>query len=197
MENGFLISRDCLDLCTERILFLDRDGVIIDDVGHISDSREVKVIKGISELIANARKGGIPVVVVTNQASVARGIISEQDYVEITDTMLRLLEESVPDMIISSFFHQDFSESSVNSDWRKPDTGMFEYVLSRSSAIRNRCIMVGDRITDLQAAANAGVNRLFLVDSKRYPDEPYLLDTFSWPRLANVSQIAGIEELGF
>src|SRR4051794_22345171 len=54
-------------------LFLDRDGVLVEDVNHLRRVQDVSVISGAGALIADANRRGIPVVVVTNQAGITHG----------------------------------------------------------------------------------------------------------------------------
>jgi D-glycero-D-manno-heptose 1,7-bisphosphate phosphatase len=171
MENaGIMVSND-ISREYSSILFLDRDGVIIKDVGHISKKEDVELVHGIDRLIKRSREAGMLVVVVTNQASVARRIISQKEYIEITNHMISMLGDSMLDMIISSFFHPMFSENTDNSSWRKPRAGMFRFVLERCAMDANKCIMIGDRPSDIIAAERVGIQTSYLLKTNRYAEE--------------------------
>ena len=77
-------------------LFLDRDGVIVEDTGYLHESDKVVLIDGICPLIAACNAADVPVVVVTNQSGIGRGYYEEQDFETVTAWMLaRLAEESI------------------------------------------------------------------------------------------------------
>ena len=56
-------------------LFLDRDGVIVEEVGHLRRAEDVRLIAGAAEVIAAANRAGMPVVVVSNQSGIGRGSV--------------------------------------------------------------------------------------------------------------------------
>src|SRR5262249_26536281 len=61
----------------QRAVFLDRDGVIIDDVHYLARLDQVRLIPGAATAIRRLNQANIPVVVVTNQSGVARGLFAE------------------------------------------------------------------------------------------------------------------------
>ena len=77
-------------------LFLDRDGVIIEDRHHTSDPADVELCPGAWQLIHHASQAGWPVIVITNQSGIARGLLSWQQYEGVTDRMLELLSPEAP-----------------------------------------------------------------------------------------------------
>ncbi|OOY42135.1 HAD-IIIA family hydrolase, partial [Solemya velum gill symbiont] len=64
---------------TRPALFLDRDGVINVDHGYVYKPEDVEFVNGIFELVAEAKRAGLLVVVITNQAGIGRGYYSEND----------------------------------------------------------------------------------------------------------------------
>ncbi|MCP9882387.1 HAD-IIIA family hydrolase [Cyanobium sp. Alchichica 3B3-8F6] len=171
LDNASVITSKYMDIARSSILFLDRDGIIIKDVGHISKIEDVELVPGIDRLILRLKDAGMLIVVVTNQASVPRGIISVDKYIELTTHMLCLLGESTPDMILSSFYHPIFSKTNCNSSWRKPGSGMFRYALDILDVDINKCIMIGDRPSDVLAAEAVGISTNYLLKTERYADE--------------------------
>ena len=166
-----MIQGSAPETALRRAVFLDRDGVIITDVGHISKKEDVELVYGIDRLMQRSREAEMLIVVVTNQASVARRIISLKQYLEITNHMVNLLGDSKPDMIVASFYHPMFSETKCNSSWRKPESGMFRFALERFNVDIDKCIMIGDRLSDMVAAERVGIRMRYLLKTERYADE--------------------------
>ena len=169
-NTSILIRRE--QVSTDKILFLDRDGVMIHDVGHISSASSVEIIHGLNDLLLTARKKGYSFCVVTNQSSIPRGIINYFEYIEITCAMLKLIPQDLwPSYILASFWHPKFSKTSNNSSWRKPGCGMFEYIERISKINVNKSIMIGDKLSDLIPANKFGIKRLIYLESNHHKNE--------------------------
>ncbi len=63
--------------------FLDRDGVVVEEVGYLSCAADVRLTAGAAAAIRRLNDRGVPVVVVTNQAGVARGKFAEEAIAEV------------------------------------------------------------------------------------------------------------------
>ena len=70
-----------------RALFLDRDGVINVDKGHVYRIEDFEFMAGIFELCATARDAGFVPIVITNQAGIGRGFYTEYDFKRLTEWM--------------------------------------------------------------------------------------------------------------
>ena len=62
------------------VVFLDRDGTIIEDTHYIREPDAIRLIPGAAEAIAALNRKNIPVVVVTNQSGIARGLVTVPEY---------------------------------------------------------------------------------------------------------------------
>ena len=71
--------------------FLDRDGTIIDDVHYIARPELVRLRPDAGAAIARLNRAGIPVIIVTNQSGIARGLITQGDYEKVAARMTELL----------------------------------------------------------------------------------------------------------
>ena len=67
-------------MSTRPAVFLDRDGTIIRDAEYLRDPEQVELLPGAADAIRRLNDAGWPVVVVTNQSGIARGLLTEQDY---------------------------------------------------------------------------------------------------------------------
>ncbi len=141
-------------------LFLDRDGVIVEEVQHLSDPSQLSLIPGSADAISHVNRNGIPVIVVTNQAGVARGYYPHSRVEEIHDRLNSLLEPYGAH--IDRYYYcphhptEGFSPYLANCECRKPRAGMLLRAATELSLDLSRSYIVGDKISDLEAGANAG-----------------------------------------
>ena len=140
-------------------LFLDRDGVIIEDLHYIKDPEKVKLCEGIFNLIKSANIYNIPVIVITNQSGISRNIFTWKDYEKINNKMIELLGKKAK---ISAIYGNGYSSLKKNN-WRKPNPDMLLDASKNLNLSLKNSIIIGDRLTDLLAGKNAGVKLFFHV----------------------------------
>ncbi len=150
-----------------RALFLDRDGVINEDLGYIFRASEVRFVPGITSLCRAAQALGYRIFIVTNQAGIGRGYYSEADFNVLMEWMLGELEgEGVQiDRIYFCPFHPEhgLGEYKREHEDRKPGPGMLRRAASEFGVTLADSVMVGDRCTDVGAANAAGLRQAFLL----------------------------------
>ena len=98
-------------------LFLDRDGVVIEDCHHLSNPNQVTLLPGARELLRHANANGWPVVLITNQSGIARGLFDWDDYELVTDRLLELLG---PDAPLAAIYANGHGPDAPATSWRKP-----------------------------------------------------------------------------
>ena len=142
-------------------LFLDRDGVINVDHGHVGTRDRFEFTPTARQAIAHATNAGCHVFIVTNQSGVARGYYTEQDVAALHDWLeTEMLQAGgTIDDIRYCPYHPEANDPAYAraSDWRKPAPGMLLDLIRAWELNPARCVLVGDQPTDLQAAAAAGV----------------------------------------
>jgi len=143
-------------------LFLDRDGVVIDDGHHLCDPDQVRVCRGARELIAEAHRHGWPVVVITNQSGIARGLFSWTEVEHVNARMQDLLGVEAP---LAAIYANGHGPEAPASSWRKPGPKMLMEAAIALNLDLQRSLLVGDRLSDLQAGAAAGLTMVFHVMS--------------------------------
>jgi D-glycero-D-manno-heptose 1,7-bisphosphate phosphatase len=152
---------------SERALFLDRDGVINVEVGYLHRVEDVKFVPGIFSLCRTAMRLGYRLVVVTNQAGIARGFYTEADF----DALMAWMAEAFRgegvelDAVYHCPFHPEYGVGEYRREHedRKPGTGMLRRAVREFGVSLADSVMVGDRCSDIAAANSAGLKQVFLV----------------------------------
>tara|TARA_Y100001954_G_C15795031_1_gene597151 strand:- start:1421 stop:1987 length:567 start_codon:yes stop_codon:yes gene_type:complete len=139
---------------------VDRDGVLIEDRHYLYDPSEVSLCPGSKELVEAAYKKNWAVVVITNQSGIARGYFSWHDYERVTDRLLSLLGVSAP---LAGIYANGHGPDARAGSWRKPSPTMLLEASRELNLDLKKSILVGDRLSDLQAGARAGLQTLIHV----------------------------------
>jgi heptosyltransferase-2 len=139
--------------------FLDRDGTIIEDPGYLGDPDKIRFLPGAHDALRALRAAGYRLIVVTNQAGVARGLISEADVQRVNDRLQTLLADAgVPvDGVYYCPHHPEAGTPEYRRDCpcRKPGPGMVERACRDFRLALGRSVIIGDHLSD------AGVARHF------------------------------------
>ncbi|MEP2639958.1 HAD family hydrolase [Roseobacter sp.] len=143
-------------------LFLDRDGVVNTETHFCHRVADFDLRPGVFTLVRHAHRAGYPVVVVTNQSGLARGIFTDADYATLTDHMRGLFADAGCPLtdVLHCPFHADAAVATyrvANHPWRKPNPGMLLEAQARHGVDLSRSVLVGDRTSDMGAAAAAGL----------------------------------------
>jgi D-glycero-D-manno-heptose 1,7-bisphosphate phosphatase len=143
-----------------RAIFLDRDGVICENHSdHVKSWEEFQFLPGVKESLAALSRLGVPIIVVTNQAAIGRGIISASVVEEIHARMVAEVAAyggRIDQVIYCPHRPED------DCDCRKPKPGMLLKAAAEMGLDLTHSYMVGDAATDLMAAQQVGC-QAFLV----------------------------------
>ena len=143
-------------------LFLDRDGVLNEDQGYVHRWENFRWIPGAKEAVAAFNRAGWLVIVVTNQSGVGRGYYSEAEMHALHARMAHDLAASGGrlDAVYYAPQHPDADSPKYrhpDPPLRKPNPGMILQALAEWPIDRQASVLVGDKASDLEAAARAGV----------------------------------------
>lgn len=149
-------------------LFLDRDGVVVEDVGHLHRATDLELVAGAAGLIRAANDTGWLCGLVTNQSGIARGLFTWADFVEVQAELDRRLGAAHArlDFVVACPFVNDPDADGPGEPlhaWRKPNPGMFRAVIDHYRVDAGASIMIGDKLDDLIAADVCGIGRLIHV----------------------------------
>lgn len=133
-------------------LFLDRDGVIVEEVDYLHRVEDLVLLPGAAELIAQANCRGIPVAMVTNQAGIGRGYFGWDAFHTVQAELYRRLESAGArvDLTLACPHYPEHPD-------RKPNPGMFQKAARIAGLDLARSWAVGDKASDLEAARAAGL----------------------------------------
>ena len=147
--------------------FLDRDGTIIDDVHYIGAPKLVRLRPGAARAIGRLNDAHLPVIVVTNQSGIARGLFTENDYERVRSRLAELLaaEGAWIDGTYMCPHHPDFGGIC---ECRKPGTLLFRRAAEEHDLDLARSIYIGDRWRDVAPAKSLG-GVAILVDGDATP----------------------------
>lgn len=156
-------------------VFLDRDGVVVQDVGSLLHASQLVLAPGAADAIALATSAGRMVVIVTNQPVVARGLLDEDGVRALhaaLDAMLCARGARVDGFYFCPHHPQATLERyRIACDCRKPRPGLLLRAAHDLNLNLAASAMVGDRASDVAAGARAGCKTV-LVTSGRHLDPP-------------------------
>lgn len=163
-------------------LFLDRDGVIIEDIPYNTDLTKVVLKSGIVELFKRVHGLGMWITVVSNQSGLGRGYFSWTEYRQVHQQICRLLASQGEwvDLALCAPYYQgtEFKQAQARPHYRKPELGMFKHAAEELGIAFPSSLMVGDSATDLFPAFLSGVRKVYLVASEKQEAELRKLQEF-------------------
>lgn len=140
-----------------RAAFFDRDGTINVDFHHVYRPRELEFIEGTPEIIRHYNELRIPVIVVTNQAGIAKGIYSVEQMQAFHDHMNEQLKMRYGAWIDAFYYCPHHPDYTGPCDCRKPAPGLFLRAAKEWDIDLSASVMYGDKESDRLAAERAGV----------------------------------------
>lgn len=183
--NGIVKARNLRN--RQKAIFLDRDGIINEYVGFLTDIKEFRLLDGVAEAIRKINASGYLAIVVTNQPIIARGEVSFTELQEIHNKMETLLgaEGAYIDAIYFCPHHPDKGfegervEYKISCDCRKPKPGMLLKAAEDFNIDLSRSWMVGDGKNDVEAGKNAGCKTV-LIGTEDYGQDRKVSSLFAF-----------------
>ncbi len=154
-------QRELAAMRAKPALFLDRDGVLNEDLGHVGTVDRFRWMPGAQEAIQLANEAGYRCFIVTNQAGIGKALYGLDEYWSLrAHVRQELRSRSI--WIDDERFCPDHPEAVLapyrrRNDWRKPGPGMIRDLLEKWPTDVTRSWLIGDKDSDLEAAAAAGI----------------------------------------
>ena len=146
---------------TNKAVFLDRDGVINVDKGHVHQISDFEFIDGIFGLCKTYQENGFLIIIITNQAGIAKKMYSEEQYEDLTFWMLGEFKKK--SINITKVFHCPHHPSYSDCSCRKPKPGMILKAEKEFNLDLSQCVLFGDKDSDIEAGRRAGIKKLIKV----------------------------------
>lgn len=145
-----------------KAIFLDRDGVINEDKGYIGKVQDFIFFPEIFTSLKKLQSNGYLLIVVTNQAGIAKGYFSEKEYHKLDEYMIKELEKS--GIIIKKTYYCPHSPEE-NCECRKPKPGLIYQAQRDYDIDLTSSWVIGDKLSDILAGKRAGCKTI-LIDSE-------------------------------
>lgn len=153
-----------------KVIFLDRDGVIIEEKGYICDLSQSEIFPFAAEAVRLMNESGFKVIGITNQSSIARGICTIKQVETIHGEIIETLAKH--GAVIEKFYYSPFHPQgtirkySKVSDWRKPAPGMILQAAADFNIDLSKSYIMGDDLVDIEAGINAGCKTVLVLTGK-------------------------------
>ncbi|MCI0692481.1 D-glycero-beta-D-manno-heptose 1,7-bisphosphate 7-phosphatase [candidate division KSB1 bacterium] len=149
-----------------RCVFLDRDGTINEEVNYLSRPDQLRLIAGAAEAIKRLNQAGLKVVIITNQAGIARGYFSEAALQQIHLELIKMLraQDAHIDAIYYCPHHPTAGIGVYKKDCncRKPKPGLLEKAARELNLDLHQSFIAGDKPADLQAGEAVGCRTILV-----------------------------------
>jgi D-glycero-D-manno-heptose 1,7-bisphosphate phosphatase len=162
-------------MASRRAVFLDRDGVLVRDVGPLTSERDIFLTPEAPAALAALKRAGLALIVVSNQTVVARGLLNELGVRQLQQLIEeRLLEAGGPEL--DGFYFCPHHPRATDPRYRcvcacrKPAPGLVERAAREHGIDLSSSFMLGDRPSDIVAGRSAGCKTVQLLSGQH--DEP-------------------------
>lgn len=145
-----------------KAFFLDRDGVLIDDVGHLNDIKQIKFLKQTYKVLNLLIKNEYKLIIITNQSVVGRGHITENYLKKIHNTIKkRLIEKKIK---ISGIYYcphhpkYGIGRYKKNCKCRKPNNLLIRKAIAEHKIDIKKSFFIGDKLSDKHCAIKSKIS---------------------------------------
>ena len=153
-----------------KAVFLDRDGVIIDNRNYyyIWKQDQVSFIDGISENLKMLVQEGFQLFIVSNQGGISRGCYSKNDIEKLHDELIQAFREQ--GIVIVEILYCPHHSEIEKCLCRKPGSLMIDKLIAKYGLQKESSYFIGDSDSDMEAARNAGIQEIKIVPNQNmYP----------------------------
>lgn len=167
-ENGYMTKQKTN---ARPAIFLDRDGVLNQDLGYVYQFEESIIPPSVPSALKLLKSQNYLLIVITNQAGIARGFYNEEDVHKFHERMQHFFHEK-SGVLIDAFYYcphhpkGSVSKYAINCNCRKPKTGMIEQAIKEFSIDIENSFLIGDKVSDIDCGKNMGINSLQIFNNQ-------------------------------
>lgn len=160
-----------------KALFLDRDGVVNKEKNYLYKIEDFEFIDGVFETCRYFQNKGYLIIIITNQAGIARGKYTEKDFEILTHWMINEFKKE--NITISKVYHcPHHPDFTGECECRKPKPGMILEAKNEFNINLKDSVLVGDKNSDIEAGKSAGVGKNYLISTgHKITDTTYI---YNW-----------------
>ena len=153
-----------------KALFLDRDGIINVDHGYVYQQESFEFVEGIFDVCRHAQQKGYRLIVITNQSGIGRGKYTVEEFKQLSNWMTGQFKEK--SIEIDDVYFCPHHPSKALGEYlqtckcRKPEPGLIFKAADKHQIDLQQSIFIGDKVSDMQAAAAAGIKNRILLASQ-------------------------------
>lgn len=144
------------DAPTQKAVFFDRDGTLMEEEDHCDHPSRVRAIRGAGQALAGLQDEGWVNIIITNQSGIGRGYFTWEDYEAVNRELLEQLDHPI-DGIYCCADHPDNPTPR-----RKPGIGMLEEAVRDHGIILSESWVVGDKSIDIGCGKAAGCRTILV-----------------------------------
>tara|TARA_Y100001970_G_scaffold157466_1_gene192604 strand:+ start:3986 stop:5200 length:1215 start_codon:yes stop_codon:yes gene_type:complete len=164
IKSDLNLFRENLDdfIMTNGIIF-DRDNTLNYDNGYTFKKNDLIFIKNAIDFVKKCNKREIPIFIATNQAGIAHGLYTEDHFFEFMNYFEKIIKEKYECFFTKIYFCPHHPESEIlrykkDCIYRKPNPGMLNRIVKDWNIDKDRCLFIGDKTSDKNAAKSAEIN---------------------------------------
>lgn len=167
------VSKTSKDPKENKIIFIDRDGVInVDPIGdYVKSWDKFKFEAGALEALRRLTFKGYQIIIISNQAGIGDGLYTQSD---LSDIHRHMAEEFEKNKIEIRSAHYCLHGKEAGCTCRKPQTGLFEDATHGLPFLKDKTYFIGDKKTDMEAGKRFGLKTIFVRTGHGQADEAKL-----------------------
>lgn len=159
-------------MAKNKAVFFDRDGVINVDLSYVYRKEDFRFYDDFFPCVMHFKKQGYKLVVVTNQSGIERGYYTIKDFLSLSSYMQDYMQERLG-FCFDRIYFCPLLHDTIR---RKPASGMIIQAMNDLDLDLSKSCLVGDRLTDIMAAKNAGIIKRYLLDRDKKHENSAELD---------------------
>ncbi|KKQ01740.1 MAG: D,D-heptose 1,7-bisphosphate phosphatase [Candidatus Roizmanbacteria bacterium GW2011_GWA2_36_23] len=155
----------------KKAIFLDKDGVLIEDIPYNIDVARIKLSPGISDKLLNLQKAGYLLIIITNQSGIAKGLFDEEKLIPVRKKIEQLLSGN--GIKLDGFYYcphdmnGKIKKYSIKCSCHKPEPGMLMQAAKDFEIDLKKSWMIGDKTSDIETGKNAGCRTIYVSAKNR------------------------------
>ncbi len=176
----------------KKCVFLDRDGVLIEDVGYLKNPENIIIMENSFGALRTLKDAGFLLIIVTNQAGVSKGLLSVEEVGKVNKKLLSIYELNgihIDDLYFCPH-HKDGTVEpyNISCSCRKPETGMVDRGIEKFDIDVKNSFMVGDKDSDILLAKNSGM-KSFYIKNDMYEHDKNIIPDYTVSSLKEAAEI--------